>query len=246
MRNFNFLARHYNAMTGFPGRIATLADSIRPWVEEWRVTTALDAGCGGGALMFALADLRVAPTGLDLSEPMLRLAMDNARQRGRTFVFHGAPHSSAGRICPDTFDAVFCLGNSIIGEPDDAAMIESLAGLNAALRPGGHILIQNLNLTPFLLGIKALIARRSVDGCGYLRFAVPVGGRLLFSALVLPSGDESPDIQSAIWENWDKDRVLACVWKAGFKHVECYGSLDKKPFDLRHSTDLVISAQRPV
>ena len=84
-----------------------------------------------------------------------------------------------------------------------------------------------------------------MDGVDYLRFAVPVGGRLLFNALVLKPGAEPPDIQSVIWENWDRDRLLDCVWKAGFKHVECYGSLDKKPFDLRNSTDLVIAAQRP-
>lgn len=246
MHNFDFLAEHYNAMTGFPGRIASLADAVRPWVEEWSVRTALDAGCGGGALMFALADLGVSPVGLDLSEPMLRLAMDNARRRQKSFVFHGAPHSSAGEICPKTFDAVFCLGNSLIGETDNTGMISSLSGLKNSLEPGGHILIQNLNLTPFLLGLKTVIARRTVDGCDYLRFAVPVSGRLLFNAMALKAGAESPDIHTSLWEPWERDRVLSCVWSAGFKQVECYGSLDRKPFDSRHSTDLVITARRPL
>jgi len=49
----NFLARHYKTMTGFPGRITNLAGMIERWVREWNVKSALDAGCGGGALMFA-------------------------------------------------------------------------------------------------------------------------------------------------------------------------------------------------
>ena len=95
-----FLARHYNAMTGFPGRIDNVAKMIEPWIRQWNVHVALDAGCGGGALMFALDRLGVEVIGLDLSESMLRLALDNARAAGKTFQFCGAPFRSAGAIFP--------------------------------------------------------------------------------------------------------------------------------------------------
>jgi glycine/sarcosine N-methyltransferase len=244
MRNFDFLARHYNAMTGFPGRVATLSVAMRPWVDEWGVKSALDAGCGGGALMFALDELGVAPTGLDLSEPMLRLAIKNAREREKRFPFHGAPHSSAGVIFPETFDAVFCLGNALIGEPDDVAMTSSLTGLQTSLKPGGHLLVQILNLTPFFLGLKNVIARRTVDGFEYLRFATAIEDRLVFNALVFDQSRNVLDVQTSVWERWDADRVIRCVWQAGFDEVECYGSFDKKPFDARSSTDVVIAARR--
>ena len=245
MRNFDFLAKHYNAMTGFPGRIDALTASIRPWVEKWRVKTALDAGCGGGGLMFALDNVGVTPVGLDLSEPMLRLAMQNARQRQKAFQFCGAPHSSAGRIFPDAFDAVFCLGNAVIGEPDDAGMTASLAGLRESLRPGGHILIQILNLTPFFLGLKTVIARRTLDGYDYLRYAVPNGDSLTFSALVIGRDNNTLDVHTSAWERWEHDRLVTCVWNAGFDSVESRGSIDKAPFDPRKSTDVVIAARRP-
>jgi SAM-dependent methyltransferase len=245
MPDFDFLAKHYNAMTGFPGRIDALTASIRPWVEEWRVRTALDAGCGGGALMFALDNLGVTPVGLDLSEPMLRLAMENARQRRKTFQFCGAPHSSAGHIFPDTFDAVFCLGNAVIGEADDHAMIASLAGLKESLHAGGHILIQVLNLTPFFLRLKTVIARRTRDGFDYLRFAVPDGDRLAFTACAIGRDNETVNVHTSIWERWEHDRLITCVWDAGFESVESYGSIDRTPYDPRKSTDVVIAARRP-
>jgi SAM-dependent methyltransferase len=246
MRNFDFLANHYNAMTGFPGRIETLAASVRPWVEEWQIKTALDAGCGGGALMFALDNRGVTPVGLDFSEPMLRLAMQNARQRQKTFPFHGAPHSSAGHILPGAVDAVFCLGNAVIGEPDNASMTASLAGLRESLRPGGHILIQILNLTPFFLGLKTVIARRTQGGHDYLRFAVPHDGRLIFNALVMGRDSDTLEVHTSVWERWEHDRLIACVWNAGFDRVESYGSFDRTPFDPHKSVDVVIAAHRPI
>ncbi len=245
MSSFDFLAHHYNAMTGFPGRIDALAASIRPWLEAWRVKTALDAGCGGGALMFALDNCGVTPVGLDLSEPMLRLAIQNARERSKSFCFHGAPHASAGAIHPGAFDAVFCLGNAIIGEHDDRSMIESLSGLCRSLRPGGHILIQILNLTPFFLGLKTVIARRSLDGREYLRFATPQKDQLTFCALVLGPASEV-DVHTSTWGRWERVRLLSCVSEAGFEDVATYGAIDKSPFDPRQSTDLVVVARSAV
>ena len=148
----SFLARHYNTMTGFPGRITNLAGMIEPWVKEWNVKSALDAGCGGGALMFALDQLGVDVVGLDINEAMLRLALDNAREAGKTFRFSGAPVSSAAEIFPERFDAAFVIGNALVSHETEAEMMVSLRGLHDSIKPGGHILIQNLNFAPFALG----------------------------------------------------------------------------------------------
>ena len=237
-----FLAQHYNAMTGFPGRIDNLAKTMAPWVSEWNVGTALDAGCGGGALMFALDQLNVEVIGLDLNEPMLRLALDNARARGKSFRFSGAPFSSAAAIFPSRFDAVFVLGNALIGHETDAEMIGSLRGLHGSLKPGGHILIQNLNLTPFALGIKRIINRRVSGDTRYLRYAIPVdAGHLFFSAIADGPGD-AIDIQSHIWPIWEHTRLRACLADAGFSQSALYGGIDRSPYDARTSTDLVFSA----
>lgn len=240
----NFLPRHYNAMTGFPSRVDNLVKSIEPWVREWTVKHALDAGCGGGALMFALDRLGVDVVGLDYSESMLRLALDNARRAGKSFRFCGAPFRSAAAVYPSHFDAVFVLGNALIGHETDADMLESLRGLRGALKPGGRMLIQNLNVIPFMLGLKSVINRRAVDGTLYLRYAVPVDtGRLLFSAIADGPGD-IPEISTHIWTVWSRQRLQSCLERAGFTQIEVFGSIDRAPYDARISTDLVFTAMK--
>lgn len=247
-RPFDFLARHYNEMTGFPARIDTLTNQITPWVRQWNVKAALDAGCGGGALMIALDRAGVTTVGLDASEPMLRLALANTRphppQAGR-FRFCGSSHEMAGRIFPAQFDAVFTLGNSIIGAADDREMTAWLRGFHDSLRPGGHLLIQILNLTPFFLGIKTLIGRRKTADGEYVRTAVPESAqRLHFCAMFLGSnGDTNTRITT--WQRWEHRRLRACVAAAGFRAIGTHGSLERAPFDPCQSIDVVISAQRP-
>jgi SAM-dependent methyltransferase len=244
MAPFDFLARHYNAMTGFPARIDTLAAAIAPWVERHRIRSALDAGCGGGALMFALRRCGVEPVGLDISEPMLQLAIDNARQWEERFEFVNAPFSDAGRIFPDRFDAVFAMGNGLVGQETDMAMTESLRGLLAALRPGGHLLLQILNLRPFFAGSKTLIAQRHVGPMRYWRYAVPLNGRLIFTAVAAGPGDQLA-LTTSTWENWDRERMLARLAEVGFLEPQVFGDLARTGFDESASTDLVIAATRP-
>lgn len=243
MNSTTFLARHYNVMTGFPGRIDNLAQMIEPWVREWNVRTALDAGCGGGALMFALDRLGVEPVGLDLSESMLRLALDNARAAGKAWRFAGAPFQSAGAIFPRQFDVVFVLGNAFIGLEGERAMRESLDGLRASLKPGGHILIQNLNFEPFFLGLKRLINRRVVGDWRYLRYAVPLDDRRLFFTAIAESEQEPLELVTNVWQRWDRDRMVDCLHASGFTEIAVYGGINRSPYEPRSSTDLVLAAR---
>lgn len=241
---FASVAPHYNRMTGYPARIGKLTEAMAPWVRNLRVRTALDAGCGGGALMIALHRLGVAPVGIDLSETMLALAAENLREHGLECPLHKAAFEFAGSLFPERFDAVFALGNALVSHASDADLDRSLIGLRESLRPGGHFLSQSLNLTPFQRGTKSLISRRIVGDTQYVRFAVPAGDRLLFTVMILER-DSDPTIRTAWWEYWDRDRVTTRMAAVGFEEISVYGGLDRSEFDCRSSTDLVITARRP-
>lgn len=240
-----FLARHYNRMTGFPGRIEPFGKLVEPWVRQWSTKIALDAGCGGGALLFALRQLGVEPIGLDLSEPMLRLAMENARQLGETFRFAGAPFRSAGEIFPSYFDTCFVLGNALAGHESQEDLVDSFRGLHDSLQPGGHILVQNLNPEPFFLGLKELINRRREGEVTYLRFASPIDTQRLMFHAVADSEGQTPELTSGIWYRWNRERMTAALDDAGFRGIEVYGGIDRSPYDERWSTDLVLAAIKP-
>ena len=244
MPGFNTIAKHYNAMTGFPGRIDRLVELIGPWVDAWQVKRALDSGCGHGVLLFALARLGVAAVGIDSSEPMLRLAMDNARFLKTHVTIHGATHATASQLYPESFDAVFAIGNALVGATSERELTEWLHGLHGALRPGGHLLIQNLNLTPFLLGLKTKIAERTVEDTEYTRFAKPSPDGGLSFCVTMRGADGSFDAQISHWYPWEATNLAACVADAGFRKIEVYGSLARAEFKPRESTDLVIAATK--
>jgi len=243
LSHFDFLAQHYNAMTGFPGRIGAVKEAIQPWVAEWNVVKALDAGCGGGVLLLALDECKVEAVGLDISPPMLELARTNARDRGKTFELTEASFASAGVLYPESFDAVFCLGNSVVSAADDLEMVVWLSGLRDALHPGGGLLLQLLNLTPFKLGLKNLVNRRTTPKGEYVRVAAPSGDGITFCALFLGPEDRT-DVHFAHWRLWEAEPLTRCVEKAGFREIEVFGSVRKAPFDPRTSTDLVIAARK--
>ena len=77
----SFLARHYNTMTGFPGRITNLAGMIEPWVKEWNVKSALDAGCGGGRNLTYLIRRGFDIWGTDRDQKALASARADAATR---------------------------------------------------------------------------------------------------------------------------------------------------------------------
>lgn len=244
MDSFDTVARYYNRMTGYPGRIDKLVELVAPWVARWRPHTVLDAGCGGGALMLALQRLGVEVVGLDASDAMLKLARENTLARGHDFEFVSATFSEAGHHFPGRFDAIFALGNALVSPGDDREMDDSLRGLHKALCPGGHLLLQSLNLTPFHKGTRTLIAHRRDKGTHFLRFAVPDDERLLFTVVVVEP-DAPAYVHTGRWQLWDDRRMSARLRSAGFDAIEVFGGLDRSDFDEARSTDLVMAARRP-
>ncbi len=102
--------------------------------------TLLDAGCGTGRHLPALADAGYAVTGLDVSRAMLAIAqaklagqnLPACLARGRLQALPFASHS---------FDATICLESPLAYLFGAAELSSALTGLRRVLRPGGLLLI---------------------------------------------------------------------------------------------------------
>lgn len=137
------------------------------------VRTALDVGCGDGAIAHSLATRGLHVTGVDLSPEMIALAKErvpaqlNVRFTVRDFMADVPPLG--------TFDAVVCV-NVVHHLPLDAAV----ARLCSLVAPGGVLLIQDLVSRPSLgdlpLNVVATLAS------AMQRLAEPVTERELRSA----------------------------------------------------------------
>lgn len=126
--------------------IPILVDAFGP-PGEGRI---LDAGCGTGRHVCALAAKGYRTVGADLSEDMLVLARKHAGDAGIEAEFVCSPYATLFEKTGGGFDGLFCLANSLPA----AATVEAVEGaveqFARCLRPGGRFVIEMLNYTPMV------------------------------------------------------------------------------------------------
>ncbi len=104
----------------------------------------LDVACGTGALARSLARAGYDLTGYDLDRTMITRAVELAREEGLEIAYSVWDM----RLLPEPpqpFDALLCVGNSLVHLTDDHEMEMALAGFHRQLRAGGKLIIQIIN-----------------------------------------------------------------------------------------------------
>ncbi|MBO0693487.1 MAG: class I SAM-dependent methyltransferase, partial [Acidimicrobiaceae bacterium] len=108
-------------------------------------STVLDAACGTGIDAVALERRGFRVHASDGSPAMVEQAVARFRQEGAEV--HGfvatwdqLPDSTRRR-----FDAVLCIGNSLVHATGPEAMVSALRGLRAVARSGGRVVIDSRN-----------------------------------------------------------------------------------------------------
>ena len=109
----------------------------------------LDAACGTGMHVIALAQAGYAAAGADLSTGMIERAIANAATAGVQADFQVAGFGElAGRFTG--YDALLCLGNSLPHVLSSRELAKTLTDFTACLRPGGLLLVQQRNFDAVL------------------------------------------------------------------------------------------------
>jgi len=168
---FDDFADAYEAMIDWPKRLAHEGPFYRRLFDRLGAGSVIDVACGTGqhAAMFHSWGLRV--DGADLSPAMIDRARSSFGQpRGLRWTVRGfdepvepvtaskgtVPFSSttASPRCPrklgqspaEPFDAAVCVGNSLALAPDVATVERAIRQMLGAVREGGAIVVQVLNL----------------------------------------------------------------------------------------------------
>ncbi|MEI8373602.1 MAG: class I SAM-dependent methyltransferase [Planctomycetota bacterium] len=245
---FDQLADVYEAMIDWPKRLAAEEPFYRRWFQQAGVKRVVDVACGTGhhADMFHRWGLDVE--GADLSPAMIEKARANFDEPpGLHWAVRGfdEPIPAAG-----SWDAVVCVGNSLALAPDLATVQTAVARMLEALRPGGVLLVQILNLWRLPDGpciwqkclrtqlpqgdVLILKGVHRCGSCGYVELAVadPNGGPLLAHESPQFLGLESSDLE-------------AMAQQAGSAQVQFFGGYAEQPFDRDTSVDLVMVAFLP-
>lgn len=134
----------YEAMVDWPKRLEREGPFFRKLFEQVGVKRVLDTACGPGhhAAMFHRWGLEVE--GADLSEGMIQ----------RAIALHGQPTGLRWNIrafqepvpIAGYFDAAICIGNSLALAGNQEIVKEAVAQMFRAIRPGGVVVVQVLNL----------------------------------------------------------------------------------------------------
>jgi SAM-dependent methyltransferase len=242
----------FDVMTDWASRLAVEEPFLRQQLAQIDACSVLDAACGSGGHALALAEWGYHVVGADVSPAMITLARAKAVDIPRV-TFHVVGLGDLASRFP-LFDAALCLGNSLPHLLTEAELLAALVDLSACLRPGGLLILHNLNYDrrwqtrPRWFAVNSglhqghqVLVWRFAD---YLETPQP---RIDFHTALFRQGDDgkwSVEVNSTPQRplfQADLERLLPV---AGFTDVAYYGDMTGAPFDPEESSDLVVVAHR--
>ncbi len=211
----------------------------------------LDAACGTGMHAVALARRGWRVASADLSPEMIARAQANAQAAGVEVRFEVAGFGELHARFGGGFDGLLCLGNSLPHILTTEALHAALTDFAACLRPGGALLIQNLNYDRILARrerwMEPQAHREGEQEWLFLRFYdFDPDDLLTFNIIRLhcAGGLWDQRVFSTRLRPLRRAELTAALAEAGFPAITLYGDMQGTPFDPDRSPNLVVVATR--
>ena len=265
---FDDFADAYEAMIEWPKRLAHEEPFYRRLFERLGAASVLDVACGTGrhAAMFHSWGLRVE--GADVSPAMIELAKASyGEPQGLSWTVRGFDQpvepvivsrgtvpfllrQKSGQSPVRSFDVAICVGNSLALAPDVATVERAIRQMLAAVRDGGAIVVQVLNLWHLPDGLCVWQKCRRVSSPSdalILKGVHRCGDRGYVELIVTDlSGKVSMRSESTPFlglEASDLDRMARA---AGASKVAMFGGYQDQPYEPQQSVDLVMVAETSI
>jgi SAM-dependent methyltransferase len=247
---YDRLAPDYDEMTGFGRRFVHEKPFFRLLVENHRISTALDAGCGTGFHSLLLAQLGVSVTAVDISGEMLERLERHGREMALDIRRVRSDLQGIKDAAPGPFDAVFCMGNTLPHLLSETDIRLTLANFATILRPGGILFFQILNYDRMLATRERIQSAKEYNGVTYVRFYDfdDRRGLVQFNILRLEKKEDTltTGLITVPLLPVTSARMLSMLGECGYQQIRTFGSIAMDPFDPALSKDLVIIATPPV
>jgi|KBSSwiStaDraftv2_1062776.scaffolds.fasta_scaffold515979_1 ubiquinone/menaquinone biosynthesis C-methylase UbiE len=210
----------------------------------------LDAPCGNGRLSFELAKQGYRVTGVDIAEEFIEEARQLLKDQSPASTTRSAGGSNLTFILGDMrtikgealYDGGFCFGNSF-GFMAYADMEKFLSGVARALKPRARFVVNTG------MAAESVLPDFEEQSCHEI-------GDMSIEIKERYNAEEScVDSEYVFERNGTKESRFAKHWiyttaeigrmleRAGFKVLDCYGSLKLEPFELG-SRELFVVAER--
>ena len=249
---YNRLAEFFDVMIDWNSRLAVELPFIESVFAKHGVRSVLDCACGTGGHTLALAQRGYRVAGSDISAAMIARAEVNTQRAGLSIPYRVARFQDLRAAFDEKFDAVLCLGNSLVHVLSDEDALASLQNMRDCLRAGGVLILHNLNYDKrwknqprwFAVNSGTLQNQETL----VWRFADydQASTRITFNIALFTKNDQgnwAVDVQSTLQRPYQKSEIENLLRRAGFRDVAFYGSLQGEPFEAEQSGDLVVVAE---
>jgi SAM-dependent methyltransferase len=243
---YDALAPEYDLMTGFEQRVVTDRPFFRLIVERYGIKRAVDAGCGTGFHSFLLAQLGVDVTAVDISSAMLRKLSERAAALNVQIRTVRTDFRSLAADVPGTYDAVFCLGNTLAHLPSDEELRTALTNFSSLLIPGGIVVLQIVNFESILTSQQRVQSVRERGDKIFVRFYDFEPTNIRFNILTLErhEGSLMHRLQSVYLRPIRPSELRTVVQCCGLEEPALYGGISLEAFDPERSPDVVLIARK--
>ena len=248
--NYDTFAELYDLLEsgGFEGN-KKLNDFIDKILKNYNVKTVLDMTCGTGAQTIELRNKGYEITASDLSEGMLKIAREKAKDLDIKFYKGDIRTANYG-----SFDAVISMFNAI-GHLDENGLEKAIRNVGNNLNPQGiyifDIFNQDFMSAGGFAGTHGFIDNaKEFDEKKFVRFnkntydsekgIIHINQRTL-----IQEGMNKPE---ELKESWDMkiytaDRIKELLDKNGFETIELYGGIDQE-FQKTKSLSIYLVARK--
>ncbi len=247
---YDAFSADYDRFVDWPARLARELPFLEAQFQAHGVRRVLDAACGTGQHVLALARRGYEAAGADLSAPMIEQARAHTAAAGLPARFAVAGLGELARAFPQPFDALLCLGNSLPHLLEPAAVQAALADFAAALRPGGVLVIQNRNYDRVWPARERFMPLQTAHEDDrewlFFRFMDYHQATLTFNVVTLERSGAAWTYRVGSTELRPIFAAELQAWlpAAGLCNTALYGSYEGTAFDPQASGDLIAVAVR--
>jgi SAM-dependent methyltransferase len=206
----------------------------------------LDCACGTGLDLIMFHSLGCNITGSDLSAAMLSHARKNLAAAGLDIHVREMDVRDLPKYHSDQFDAVVCLSNSINEILDEVEVVRALRSMNAVLRPGGIMVLDqgqtdaSMNNPPKL---DPIINNQDFSRLFVLEYSKDVMKVNIFDFIHTEDNcsfhNTSVNIAIRLKDKWE---IL--LSEAGFTSVDYFGDWELSEYDKQSSRRLIAVARK--
>ncbi|MDI6784186.1 MAG: methyltransferase domain-containing protein [bacterium] len=249
--SFDLASEYYDLMIDWNARLAREMPFYQSLFGKYRIKTVLDCACSTGRHAVAFAKSGYAVVGSDISYEMLEIAQQHANKEKEAVDFVHADFKRLSEYIPCQFDAVICVGNSLVQLQNQKEVLTTLHQMRNALNPNGILIIQILNFQRLINQHLAPMPLRTARVKGkellFLRlYSFPTKQKARLNVITLAKHHGKWEMNQHTTEMmWlTKPGLQNSLRSVGFRNLHFYGDFKFSPFNENTSSDLIIAAQR--